>query len=48
MNKCEICLYPKGEIIKFRTYQPTTGKKELHFVCEKCIKKLVEKYFSRI
>jgi hypothetical protein len=45
-KQCDICLYPEGKIKKFIIYQPTTQKDEIHFVCEKCIKKLIEKHFS--
>ena len=45
---CDICLHPVGVIKVFRTFQPTKDDYEEHFVCEKCVSKLVEKYFSLV
>ncbi len=42
---CDICLNPEGKMKTFTTYQPTHKKYEIHKVCEKCINRLVEKYF---
>ena len=47
-NMCDICLHSEGQVKKFVTFQPTTQKEEIHFVCEKCINQLVNKYFSKV
>ena len=48
VDKCDICLKPVGLIKKFKTFQPTKEVYEEHFVCKKCVNKLVEKYFSLV
>jgi len=45
---CDCCLKPRGKVKKFVTFQPTTSTNETHFVCEKCIQQLVNKYFSKL
>ncbi len=47
-KSCEKCLCSEGKIKGFNCYQPAKQCYEKHFVCEKCIASLVERYFSRV
>ena len=46
--ECDKCLKPEGELRRFETFQPADGNKEVHYLCEKCLNKLVNNYFSKV
>ena len=48
INKCDICLHPEGFIKTFNCYQTSDSVYEKREVCEKCVSKLVEKYFCKV
>jgi len=51
-NRCEKCFEsftnPKILSRKFITYNPLTKKYEDHFLCDKCVTRLVDDWFSPI
>lgn len=46
--ECDVCLNPEGVVKEFKTFQPTIQDYETHYVCAKCVNKLVEEYFSLV